>query len=401
MYILTRYVLWEVTKLFLIALLGLTMIVTPVMGVQEGLKQGLPALVILRILPYMLPEMFGITIPVSMLFAVCSVFGRMTGANEMVAMKSLGISPMAAIWPAIVLAAFLSLGTVYTYEFAATHGRPGARRIIAESVEDIAYGMLQKNRSCKLDKFAITVKNVVNPTKTGDRPKLIEPTITITGPPRILLSAAEATLHTDLAAHQLTITCRDTTVDIAGKGSFWNPGEWPCQVPIDVPQPDRYHRDWVALRDIPDRIIELQNRNLGREAVLRQLERLSEASKALGEEESSADAKKLTAKQGEISDDRRRIARLRAEPYRRWANGFTCLCFTLLGTPVAMLWRHADVLTNFFVCFLPILALYYPLLMLSDDLATSTSGFPPVCFWTGNVILLIPALGLMNWVVKH
>ena len=51
-----------------------------------------------------------------------------------------------------------------------------------------------------------------------------------------------------------------------------------------------------------------------------------------------------------------------------------------------MLWRHADVLTNFFVCFLPILALYYPLLMLSDNLATSGGrrsafGWPTWCWW--------------------
>ena len=76
-------------------------------------------------MPFMLPEMLGITIPVSMLFSVCSVFGRMTGANEIVAMKSLGISPMAVVWPAIILAAFLSLGTVRMYEIAATQCKPG------------------------------------------------------------------------------------------------------------------------------------------------------------------------------------------------------------------------------------------------------------------------------------
>jgi hypothetical protein len=64
-----------------------------------------------------------------------------------------------------------------------------------------------------------------------------------------------------------------------------------------------------------------------------------------------------------------------------------------------MLWRHADVLTNFFVCFLPILALYYPLLMLSDNLITS--GRPPICFWTANVALVIPALALLRWIIRH
>jgi len=74
----------------------------------------------------MLPEMLGITLPVAMLYAVSSAFGRMTGTNEIVALKSLGISPMVVVWPVLVLTGFLSLGTVWMYEIAATWCRPAA-----------------------------------------------------------------------------------------------------------------------------------------------------------------------------------------------------------------------------------------------------------------------------------
>ena len=94
------------------------------------------------------------------------------------------------------------------------------------------------------------------------------------------------------------------------------------------------------------------------------------------------------------------IYRLRTESYRRWSNGFTCLCFTLIGIPVAMLWRHADGLTNFFVCFLPILAAYYPLLMLGEHLTTS-GMLPPIAFWMGNVVLAVPAIALLRWNNRH
>ena len=50
-----------------------------------------------------------------------------------------------------------------------------------------------------------------------------------------------------------------------------------------------------------------------------------------------------------ITERQNRIFRLKTEPYRRWSNGFTCLCFSLIGIPVAMLWRHADGLTIFSV----------------------------------------------------
>jgi lipopolysaccharide export system permease protein len=68
--------------------------------------------------------------------------------------------------------------------------------------------------------------------------------------------------------------------------------------------------------------------------------------------------------------------------------------------PAAMLLRHAEVLTNFFICFLPILAIYYPLLMLSQDLATS-GKWPPIIFWMGNVILFGSAALLLRRIIRH
>ncbi|MEN6407905.1 MAG: LptF/LptG family permease [Thermoguttaceae bacterium] len=390
MYILTRYVIWEVLKIFLAALAALTLVVTFGMGVQEGFKQGLPGTVMLFTMPFILPQVLGITIPASMLFSVCSVFGRMTGANEVVALKSLGISPMAVVWPAIVLASFLSLGTVCMYEVAATQCKPTIQRIVAESVEDIAYSMLQRNHSYDCDQLTITVRDVINPKKRGESQKLIDPTITIKGSSKIILRSAEAELHADLKAHVLRIVCRRNNVDIQQQGTskigMKFPGTEEYSVPIVVPPPDRYHQDWVATRNVPALVAEL-------EAGVRHLERLREANRALGNPPSPKDADKIT-------EQRQRIYRLRAESYRRWANGFTCLCFALLGTPVAMLWRHADVLTNFFVCFLPILAIYYPLLMLSQGLSTSGVA-PPISFWTANVLISIPAVLLLRRIVQH
>ena len=65
-----------------------------------------------------------------------------------------------------------------------------------------------------------------------------------------------------------------------------------------------------------------------------------------------------------------------------------------------MFWRHTEVLTNFFICFLPILALYYPLLMFSENLATS-GKWPPIIFWMGNAILFGCSVLLLRRVVRH
>jgi lipopolysaccharide export system permease protein len=401
MYILTRYVVWEVLKIFLAALLGLTMVITLGMGFNEGLKKGLPALVMLRTMPYMLPEMLGITIPVAMLYSVSSVFGRMTGTNETVAIKSLGINPMVLVWPVVVFAGFLSLGTVWMYEIAATWCRPSVARTVCESVEDIVYGVLRRDHSLDGDNFpfSITVKGV-------EGKRLVQPTIVLKGQSdrgQTTIAAEEAEMWTDRSDPKkpvLWLSCTNSQVDIEGTRSFW-PGTRQFPIPIIVPPPDRHHRDWIAMWDIRTSIAELQaeiNNLKQQQTRAREVrETFKKANKILGIVESHDNVEQIAE---QIAEKQHRILRLKTEPFRRWSNGFTCLCFTLIGIPVAMLWRHADVLTNFFVCFLPILALYYPLLMLSENLSTSGT-LPPVAFWMSNVVLTVPAIALLRWINKH
>ena len=84
----------------------------------------------------------------------------------------------------------------------------------------------------------------------------------------------------------------------------------------------------------------------------------------------------------------------------RWANGFSCLCFVLVGAPMAIIFRNADFLTSFFVCFLPILMIYYPLLILGVDQA-KLGTLPGWSVWMGNVILVLCGLWLMRRVYRY
>jgi len=82
-----------------------------------------------------------------------------------------------------------------------------------------------------------------------------------------------------------------------------------------------------------------------------------------------------------------RLFRLQTEPWRRWANGFSCLAFVLVGAPLAVRMRSADVWSSFIVCFLPILIVYYPLLAYGVDLSKS-GELPPYSVWIANVVLM-------------
>ncbi len=399
MYIVTRYVVWEVFKYFLAALAVLTLILTFGMGFKKGiLDEGFPPLIMLKSMPFFLPETLGITIPVAMLYSVSSVFGRMTGSNEIVALKSLGISPMVVVWPVLALASFTSLGTIWMYEITATWCRPNFLRLAYRSIEEIAYSRLQKTSSFDCTMFHITIKQV--DIRDGKR-ILVKPTITIKprpGQPKVTLTAAEAELHTDWSTNQLQILCRHGEMDVDDghmRMSFFK--EQPCSVPMPEADWDRRHRDYVATKDIPDLIAELQAEIDKMRKDQESLKRLNEAKQALDGSASPEPSDPIAA---QIADRQWKIYRLKTEPYRRWSNGFACLCFALIGMPVAMLWRHADGLTNFFVCFLPILSVYYPLLMLGEDLSTSGT-LPPISFWMGNVILTIPAIIFLRRIIRH
>ncbi|MCA9220195.1 MAG: LptF/LptG family permease, partial [Planctomycetales bacterium] len=95
-----------------------------------------------------------------------------------------------------------------------------------------------------------------------------------------------------------------------------------------------------------------------------------------------------------------RLIRLRLEPWRRWASGFSCLAFALVGVPLAIRMRNADFLTSFFLCFLPILLVYYPLFAFGLDQA-KTGDLPPHAIWLGNLVCVLIGIYLIRYVQRR
>jgi lipopolysaccharide export system permease protein len=102
----------------------------------------------------------------------------------------------------------------------------------------------------------------------------------------------------------------------------------------------------------------------------------------------------------EITNAKTRLFRLHTEPWRRWANGFSCLCFVMVGIPVAVRMRFSEFIASFFICFLPILIVYYPLLAVSVDQAKN-GVFPPQAVWLGNIVLALSGMWLMRRVIRY
>jgi lipopolysaccharide export system permease protein len=102
----------------------------------------------------------------------------------------------------------------------------------------------------------------------------------------------------------------------------------------------------------------------------------------------------------DAGDMRTRLCRLQTEPYRRWSAGFSCLFFVWIGAPMAMWLRNKDFLTSFFLCFSPILVIYYPLMAYGID-GAKNGTIPPISVWAGNVVLLAAGAWLLRKVLRY
>ena len=79
---------------------------------------------------------------------------------------------------------------------------------------------------------------------------------------------------------------------------------------------------------------------------------------------------------------------LRTEYYNRFSMSVSCFFFVLLGSPFAILMAKNQFLTCFLFCFLPILTVYYPIAMMTQNMSKTGAIDPMWSAWLANATLL-------------
>jgi len=356
------------------------------------LREGLGPLAVLQLLPYVLPVSLQYAVPATALFAVCCVYGRMTADGEVSTVKAVGISPLRLVKPALIASALLSPISVAVSDLAVSWGRPGINHVVLLSIEQIAYRFLRSQSSYGKEQygFSITVQDV-------DGKRLIRPRVKVrqgNGGESVELTASEGSLRLDSDSQALLLKVTDSYLEGGTGLQGIVPGETEFRIPLGKALQEK-----SASEQSPS---QLSLQMISSEAI-QQDRRTHEA---IGHLAAHTGFALLTARwqeiagptgkhyESQIDRSRARLARLHTEPWRRWAEGFSCFCFVLVGAPLAMLAKTADYWTTFGMCFLPTLVVYYPLFIFGLDQAKA-GAMPPYAVWMGNVMLTAVGIALM------
>jgi lipopolysaccharide export system permease protein len=286
----------------------------------------------------------------------------------------------------------LSLLTVCLNDVAVSWGREGARRVVLRAIEDIVLSRLEMRKEYSTRDFSVVVRDV------QDR-RLIEPTFTYRKRSQVwTLRCQYARLESN--GEVLVLRCYSGSADVDGETEFRFPDS-------------EFVREF-ELEDFRQDDTELSSpSNMALAAIVRLLDDHPRKMEQLQREHAVKAALQLVAAdfdalaRGEWGGEQRAVDhqtylynRLRTEPPRRWANGFSCLSFVMVGSAMAIRLRNSNALSSFFVCFLPILIVYYPLLVLGVNQAKN-GALPPMVVWLGNVVLGVWGLWLLRRVMRY
>jgi len=137
-----RYLLKELFPSFLLGLVGFTFILLTgrILQLTElFVNKGIPLSFILKFLYYLLPSFLVLTIPMAILLSVLLTFNRLSGDNEITALKASGISLYHMVPPVIILALSAFGATIFLSLYSLPQANYASRSLLYEVASSKAH----------------------------------------------------------------------------------------------------------------------------------------------------------------------------------------------------------------------------------------------------------------------
>ena len=374
--LITRYLLWELAKVFLVSSFAFVGLMLVFGIVDEASDRGIGPDIVIQLIPYIIPKALMFAMPATCLFSICVVFGRMAADNELIAIQAMGLHKSVVVVPALLMAFLLSIFAVWVNDVSFAWSYWGIERVVLKSTDQIIYSTLRNEGRIRSEKFSIEVEGV------EDR-RLIRPIIIIneSNSKQIRLVAEEAELAAKPDTHELVLTLKRGSAIFENRADYLFPDE---VIPIPLKSPEEIAKatgnpSHLYLRQI-GQAIEKQIADLEK---LKQENAIRACSQMVTGDLVGLTNADWKIRSDELSEAEARLSRLHVVPHRRWANGFSCLAFAIIGIPVALRMKTSNHAATFGICFLPILLIYYPLFMLGLD-GAKMGSLPPWGAWLGD-----------------
>jgi lipopolysaccharide export system permease protein len=395
--ILHRMILWELVKVFGLSLLGITGILLMAGIVAEASQQGLTPFQVLEVIPLLIPSTLPYTIPATTLFATCVVYGRLAADNEILAIKAAGINILKVISPGILLGTVMSWCTMAMYYRTIPYTHCLMRTMFLNDVEETLYTVLARDHSFNQPRlnYAMWVRQVQGRkllTALFKRRDANDP-----GRYDIVAWAREADLRVNMTKKIITLHMRNGMAYVGDGTSAYFDDRF-----FDVDLPAAFYGErprratdlsWQELRrrrqeilDTEDEVIQETNLAIG-------LQSASNAPKDLPQH-----IKNLKEK---LKYTHQEIYAVDAEVQMRPALSFGCLCFVLVGCPVGIWFSRSDYLSAFITCFMPIVFLYYPLMLCGTNMAKEGKFHPGLTIWAADVVMVLIGMVLFKRLLRN
>jgi lipopolysaccharide export system permease protein len=389
--ILHRQIFFELARIFLLSLFGITGILVMAGLVAEATQQGLGPTQVIMVIPLLIPNTLPYTIPATTLFATCLVYGRLAHDNEILAIKSAGVNVLYVVWPGIILGLIMSCVTMCMYIELIPSTFQMLRAQIMKDVEEYMYALLKKDCYIKQPgmNYSIFVKQV-----QGRR--LIDAVFKrqdAKGNYDVIATAREAYLFVDTLTDdngdekkQLRVKmfhCQVFGNDQKEDHGYFAEKEWMVDLAPELGGVSKKARPraltWPELAERRDELAEEANAAAAELAEVMVKYNFSNPPDTMHQH--IANLKNL------VKHKSLECRCVQAEMHMRPAISFGCFFFVLVGCPVGIWFSRSDYLSAFITCFLPIVFIYYPLLLCTNNLAKDGKLPPIVSLWIANAAL--------------
>jgi lipopolysaccharide export system permease protein len=412
--ILHRYVLVELLRVFLLALAAITGILVMVGVVAEASQQGFGPGQIIKLIPFMIPGTLPFTVPATTLFAVSVVYGRLSHDNEITAIKAAGIPVTKVIWPALWIGMLLSSGVFVLYEEFIPRAYHQMKTTALHNIEELIYMRLRRDLCFNEPKvnYQIAVQAVQGRRLIGATFKRRDNL----GQFDMIAVADEAEIEVDLNERLVKIHMRHAEIiKDDTKNAIYLDRE---TIPVALPPIGAARQ--ARPKELSKAQLQQQRHKLllEEEAIRAELARRAAGAaepppvplapprnggppEQVIHQEVPLPSLPTPDLQAKLVLTRQAVWQLDTEEAWRPALALGSLFFALVGCPVGIWFHKRDYLSAFVTCFLPIVLVYYPLMMFGFNLGKEGQVDPTYSMWVGNAVLGAVGLLLLYRLVRR